>query len=164
MGRKRAIGQEGITPLKDSIQVDFVWRGKRLRPTLKLRPSSANLKYASRVREEIRVKIKSGTFSHTDFSDYFPDYKFTGKIDVAGASNEAVASAQRTFREWFQVWAERLKRNAEHSTRTIYSRHVNAYWIPEFGNDHPRNITEDRILKHLSKLASNRVDVRTGYP
>lgn len=149
MGRKSETG--GVTPLGDRIQVRFSWRGRELRPTLDMKPTAANLKHAKRIREAILADIRAGTFN---LAEYFPDYRFA-------ARHEADENA-RDFRAWADVWAELSARDLEDSTLRIYKRHLAAYWTSAFGNDMPKSITHERILKHLAKLATERFDETTG--
>src|SRR5689334_21419896 len=68
MGRRGG----GVTPHGDGIQVTFYWRGKRWRPTLRIPPTPANLRYAERTLIEIKERIRNNAFR---FADYFPDAK-----------------------------------------------------------------------------------------
>lgn len=149
MGRKSETG--GVTPLGDRIQVRFTWRGRELRPTLDMKPTAANMKHARRIREAVVADIKAGTFN---LAGYFPDYKFAEKhtADVLG----------RSFRQWAELWAELSARNLEDSTLRIYKRHLSAYWTTTFGDDMPKAITHERVLRHLARLATEHLDERTG--
>lgn len=149
MGRKSETG--GVTPLGDRIQVTFQWRGQRLRPTLDIKPTAANLKHAKRIRESVVADIKAGAFN---LAEYFPDYKFSAKH-----STDAIG---RTFRQWADVWVELSARNLEDSTLQIYRRHLAAYWVTPFGDDMPKALTHERILRHLAMLAAERLDEHTG--
>lgn len=149
MGRKSETG--GVAPHGDRVQVTFTWQGKRLRPTLDLRPTAANLKHAARMRERILMDIRAGAFN---LAEYFPDYRFA---DAIGGDTNG-----RTFRQWVDVWAELSARELEDSTLRIYRRHLSAYWVTPFGDDSPKAITHERILRHLSRLAAERFDERTG--
>lgn len=54
---------KGIRPAsKRSIQIDFRWNGRRYREKIKLIPTPANLKYASRLKATIEHEIATGTF------------------------------------------------------------------------------------------------------
>jgi integrase len=53
-----------------SIQIDFVWQGRRYRERLRLPPTPPNLKYAARFKATIDHEIATGTF---DFAKRFPD-------------------------------------------------------------------------------------------
>lgn len=149
MGRKSETG--GVSPLGDRIQVRFSWRGKELRPTLDMKPTAANLKHARRIREAVVADIKAGVFN---LAEYFPDYKFAEKhtADALG----------RAFRQWADLWVELSARNLEDSTLRIYKRHLAAYWTAAFGDDMPKAITHERVLRHLARLATEHLDERTG--
>ena len=149
MGRKSETG--GVTPLGGRIQVRFSWRGKELRPTLDIKPTAANLKHARRIREAVVADIKAGVFN---LAEYFPDYKFAEKhtADALG----------RAFRQWADLWVELSARNLEDSTLRIYKRHLAAYWTAAFGDDMPKAITHERVLRHLARLATEHLDERTG--
>lgn len=141
MGRKSETG--GVTPQGDRIQIRFTWRGKELRPTLDMKPTAANLKHAKRIREAIVRDIKAGTFN---LVEYFPDYKFAEKHDGD--------TGGRTLRDWASVWRDLEARTLEASTLAVYVRHLEAYWLGEFGDCKPKEITHERVLKHLARLAS----------
>lgn len=53
-----------------SIQISFSYRGVRCRESLSLPHTSANIKYAERLKSEIQNSIERGTF---DYSAYFPN-------------------------------------------------------------------------------------------
>lgn len=149
MGRKSETG--GVTPLGDRIQVRFSWRGKELRPTLDMKPTAANLKHAKRIRESVVAEIRAGTFN---LAEYFPDYKF--------ADRHAIDESARDFRQWAELWGDLSARDLEDSTLRIYKRHLAAYWTSTFGDDMPKAITHERILKHLAVLSSERLDESSG--
>lgn len=67
----------GVRAHGNRIQIDFTYSAKRYRETLPLTPSIANLKYASRLRDEILTKISLGSFL---FRDYFPDSKYAEPV------------------------------------------------------------------------------------
>lgn len=72
MGRT---GRGGVELRETSIRVHFRWRGEPCKETLKvngqpMQPTAANHRYALRLVDEIRSKIRHGVFNYTD---YFPD-------------------------------------------------------------------------------------------
>jgi integrase len=73
MGRKSTTG--GVMPAGDRIRFDFAFQGARLRPSLPLKPTPANLKHAHRLIAEIRERIRQGTFA---LAEFFPDYTHAG--------------------------------------------------------------------------------------
>lgn len=54
---------------KDSIQIDFKWRGKRCRERLRLAPTEANKRFARRLKAVIEHEIATGVF---DYAKHFP--------------------------------------------------------------------------------------------
>lgn len=65
MGRGPGIRVVG----KDSIQIDFRWRGERRRERLRLAPTKANLQYAQRLKAVIEHEIATGVF---EYAKHFP--------------------------------------------------------------------------------------------
>lgn len=63
----------GVRPTSNSsIQIDFKWRGERCRERISLPPTSANLKYAKRLKATIEHEIATHTF---DYAKHFPQSK-----------------------------------------------------------------------------------------
>lgn len=86
----------GIEIRGDTMRLSFYYEGKRRRPMLKMggepmRPTAANLKWATRLAEEIKRKIKYGEFV---MSEYFPDDGDGGPTTVEKALDTWL-SAQR---------------------------------------------------------------------
>lgn len=149
MGRKSESG--GVAPLGDRIQVEFRYMGQRLRPTLDMKPTAANLKHAKRLRDSVVADIRAGVFN---LAEYFPDYKFATKHSGTGA--------ERTFAQWGEVWGQLAVRSLEDSTLRIYKRHLAAYWTSKFGQMMPKQIRHEAILTHLAQLAVEHLDEATG--
>lgn len=150
MGRKSETG--GVTPLGDRIQVRFTWRGKDLRPTLDMKPTAANLKHAKRIRDSVLADITAGTFN---LAEYFPDYKFADRHTASDAG-------ARTVRQWAELWGQLSVRSLEHSTLSVYKRHLESYWLNAFGDMLPKQVTNEKVLQHLATLASERMDENSG--
>lgn len=82
---------KGISARGDSITLDFRYRGKRCRETLRgIRPTKANIKFAERKRQAILHEIAQGSFDYARhfpnspnaarFSDNLADYKTVGQM------------------------------------------------------------------------------------
>lgn len=112
MGRRSESG--GVTPHRAGIQLRIFYRGKKIRPTLKLKPTAANLQYAKRLLVEIREKIRHGTF---EIGDYFPDY--------AGAPGPSTT----TFGEYAIAYQKSLGKKAA-ATREDYRKQLTSVWLP----------------------------------
>jgi len=147
MGRRSSTG--GVTPSGDRVQIRFTYQGKDMRPTLDLKPTTANLRHAKRLREQILADIKAGAFN---LSEFFPDYR---NVELSDTTN-------RNFRQWAELWGTLSARSLENSTIRIYKRHLKAYWTSQFGDLAPKQITNERVLQHLAFLATARVDVISG--
>lgn len=137
MGRRSESG--GVRPLGDRIEVDLRYRGKRIRPTLPLKPNQANLRHARRLREEILREIANGTF---DLRRHFPDYRFVDEL--AGAAKVE----QPTFKRASDLWLQTI--DVAHSTLVGYRKNLNFYWLPAFGERPIASIALDEIAAHLA--------------
>jgi integrase len=96
------------------------------------------------MREQIVSEIKAGVFV---FSNHFPDYRFIATHEIASDVQ------QRTFKEWYEVWAKLAARDHEASTMMVYKRVTRAYWLPVFGGLMPAQITHEKVLTRLAELA-----------
>ena len=135
----RGSGTGGVRPHRRGIQLTIYYRAKRLRPTLDLPATAPNLRYARRLLDEIRQKIRLGTFS---YETYFPDAKNASEY----------VPAPQTFGERADRWLETLK--VEHSTRIGYQRTLDRYWRPKFGDVHLTAIRPTDIREVLAPLAA----------
>lgn len=122
MGRKSSSG--GVRPLgAKSIQLDFMFQEQRCRPTLDLAPTQPNMRYAMRLVEGIKDRIRSGSF---DLAQEFPDY---AGLERFGASR---APAQ-TVRHYIEAWTAANSR-LKPSTLDGYSKIFKRYWLQWFGD------------------------------
>jgi integrase len=117
----------GVEARENSIRLFFVWQGKRYRETLTVngtpvKPTPANLKYAGRVANEIRDKIRLDAFV---LADYFPDSK---RAVVASPS-------VTTFGQMATTWMETKGRLAT-KTKTQYENALEV-WKGLLGADTP---------------------------
>lgn len=151
MGRKSETG--GVSPLNERIQLRFTWRGKEYRPSLPLKPTASNLKAALRMRQQIVEEIRQGVFN---LESYFPEYRFLGLVEQGTADGQA--AQERTFSEWCDVFFEIKSRSTEHSTLTVYKRHMDSYWVSEWGPLNPRQITHEKVQKRIAALAKGYTD------
>lgn len=121
MGRKSVSG--GVRPLGKRIQVDFVFQAQRCRPTLDLPPTPPNLKYARRLVDDIRGRIRAGAF---DLALEFPEYAGLERFGAARPAHETV----RHYVEAWQAANSRLKPSTLDGYRKIFNR----YWLAWFGD------------------------------
>lgn len=71
---------KGINIHGNSLRISFQYQGSRVRETLGLEPTKANLKYAINLRAAVMHDIKTGVF---DYAKRFPDSKNSVKFGVA---------------------------------------------------------------------------------
>lgn len=122
MGRKSTTG--GVTPLGERIQLTFAYNGHRCRPTLDLKPTAANLKHAARVVDDIKQRIRAGTF---DLATEFPEYK---GLERMGAHRPAVV--EPTLDDYITRWTAANSR-LKPSTLNGYRKIFRAYWSEWYG-------------------------------
>ena len=151
MGRKSTTG--GVSPLNERIQLRFNWRGKEYRPTLPLKPTSGNLKAAARLRQQIVEEIRQGVFN---LEAHFPEYRYIDKAELVPSDGQS--PHERNFEDWCKVFFEIKGRSTEHSTLMVYKRHMDSYWIREWGALNPRAITHEKIQKRIAALAKGYTD------
>jgi len=135
-------GIKGVEVRGTSIRVVFTLSGKQYKERLTvngkaLAPSSPNLKYATRIAEEIRRKIDLGAFN---WVDYFPD------------SKHAQSSSPSTFGGLADMWLD-TKRHLVAGTVAGYKNSVEM-WKRMFGADTP-------IEKITHQLLASKIG---GYP
>ena len=62
----------GLVIRDRSIKIWFMYRGKRCWESLPLKPTTANIRHATKLREEVCTRIAIGVF---DYAEFFPDSK-----------------------------------------------------------------------------------------
>jgi integrase len=136
---KRGTGRShtGVESRGNSIRIRFDYRGRRSE-TLKLEPTTPNLKYAAGLRAEIVRKIALGTFRYTE---YFPNSPL-----AAGESGPA----PKTFSDLAKTWLASAE--IEKSTREGYRKILDRYWLPAVGDQPINAISKSRLLDVLSTV------------
>lgn len=141
----------GVEVREASIRLKFVYSSTTHKLTLRLNgapmpPTPANVKYAHRLAEEIKDKIRHETFS---MAEYFPASGNQAGVLTVGAQLETWLSVQKL----------------EPSTKAAYSSAVR-FWTAEIGETPIRALKHSDILKALStrplltgKTVNNYVDV-----
>lgn len=121
MGRGPAQPLRGVEARDSSIRIKFMHQGAWRRETLKIPPTPANMRYASKIREEILWKIQLGQF---DYAEYFPDSKHatTTALDMP------------TFRRMSEKWVNAIQ--VAPSTRKDYQKRLKNHLIPALGDRH----------------------------
>ncbi|MFT3815472.1 MAG: tyrosine-type recombinase/integrase [Acidovorax sp.] len=124
----------GIEIRETSIRLSFAFEGRRVRRTLMvdgkaMSPTPANVKYAHRLLAEIRMCIRAGTFSLTE---YFPD---AGTVARGG-------TVSHQLDHWLSV------QNIESSTRAGYESAIK-FWKPQLGDKAMAALRHSDVLKAL---------------
>ena len=111
-----------------SIQISFSYNGVRCRESLNLQHTSANIKYAERLKSEIQNAIERGTF---DYSTYFPD---SPKARLFGhvVTNKTIGELLTDYLTLYKQATENGKISP--STYKSYQKIITGHLIPVFGS------------------------------
>lgn len=114
--------RKGLKVRSDSgIEIDFMYRGRRCRETLKLEPTKPNLQHAARMREAILHEIGIGTFN---YAKYFPNSALAKTL--SGRSLQTVSQALDAF-------LQAAQKRCAHSTLRDYKSAIEYHLKPAFG-------------------------------
>lgn len=129
-----------------SIQIAFVFRGVRCRESLRLDPTTANLRYAEGLRAEIMRKIVSESFK---YQDYFPDSPRAALFGYV-VSKKTVGDLLRAHLDG----CEHAVKNGNLSPSTIvgYRRIINGHLLPQFDKVEVRALAPSLLRQWLSSL------------
>ncbi|WP_367184413.1 DUF3596 domain-containing protein [Ferrovum sp.] len=113
----------GIRQHGKGIQVTFYWNGERFRPTLKIPPTPANIKYAERLKGEVERLIALGAYTLDKYAEHFP----TSRIARQSAPKKQID----TFADVAGKW---LASCSHLSTGTLvkYRQALN-FWLDKIG-------------------------------
>lgn len=101
----------GVKPAsKSSIEITFVYRGKRCRERIPLPPTAANLKRAEQHRAAILYEISRGTF---DYAQVFPNSERAHWFSAGGTPGETLA-------DYLERWLDVKKTQLAASTVRDY--------------------------------------------
>jgi integrase len=117
MGRK----QTGVRPRGKGIQIDFYFHGQRCLESLRIPPTTANLKHAARLRETVLYEIATNTF---DYAKHFPNSK-----RLAQLGNPCIPTVKQQLTKWLNS----KYNTGELSTYRSYNSAVTHHLIPQFG-------------------------------
>ena len=135
MGTGKIAG--GVEVREKSIRIIFSFEGKQRKETLclnsePLAPTPANVKYATRIAEDVRTKVANGIFK---YADYFPQ------------SPRAKEDGVETLGEFMEVWFAQLQLKS--STLSEYRRMIDNFWKPKLGHVKMRKATHSHITTAL---------------
>ncbi|HKT73224.1 MAG TPA: DUF3596 domain-containing protein [Steroidobacteraceae bacterium] len=133
----------GVSPKgRNRIQYDFILDGARYRPTLPRIPTEANLQRAHIQLEEIKARIKAGTFV---FEEEFPGYRYLERV----IDPSQIRTCNQVFDQFLVHCEARLARHdLAASTVTNYRRILDNLWRPELG---------DTLFLKIDHLTLNRI-------
>lgn len=125
----------GIKPHGKGIQVTFYWNGDRFRPTLKIPPTPANIKYATRLKGEIERAISLGNYTLDNYAAHFP----TSRIARAAPEKQQ----RQTFRQIAALWMA-ASSHLSNGTRIKYQQALD-FWLNRIGDEPIENIQYSTI-------------------
>jgi integrase len=138
MGSKQQF--EGVYPREASILISFQWEGRRHRERIPHAPTTANLRAAARLRDDIVDAIRIGKFTLKDYEKHFPDSKWLKENRKTVGGNKV--------REVAQVWLK-LAGLAE-TTLKEYSNTLNREFFPTFGDREIATIEYEEFALHVA--------------
>lgn len=128
----------GVEARDNSIRIHFTWSGQARKETLRtngdpMAPTPANIKYAHRLAQEIRDKIKFGTFN---YAEYFP-------ASATATTGQGVTLSQR-----LDLW---LGVQTDKASATLKGYRVAVeFWKSTIGSKPVRAVVHSDILTALS--------------
>lgn len=138
---------KGINIHGNSLRISFQYQGSRVRETLGLEPTKANLKYAINLRAAVMHDIKTGVF---DYAKRFPDSKNAAKY------GGAVADQSIRVRDLAERYLSIKKTDISFQTVDSYSTYVSVC-VKTLGEDRTMSsITGEDILLLRNQLALSR--------
>jgi len=129
-----------------SLQIEFTYRGVRCRESLRLEPTTANIRYAEGLRSEIQRKIVSESFK---YQDYFPDSPRAALFGhvVRRTTLGDLLKAQLTG-------YEHAAANGHISPSTLngYRKIINGHLLPQFAATEVRLLAPSTVREWVSSL------------
>ena len=125
----------------DTLQIFFSFRGVECRESINLAPTSANIRYAERLRSEIINAIERGVFRYTD---YFPDSK---RAAIFGHSVSTV-----TIGQLLDDFLAHSQRTLSPSTYLGYQKICVAHLYPQFKHVRIRDLTPELLRTWIGNL------------
>ena len=123
MGRKSITGGV-IGRGHHRIQFDFILDGVRYRPSIRRRPTEANLQQAREYLKDIKARIRAGTFC---FAEEFPDFRELHRVVEASQ----LKTCGQVFDAFLRHCEARVARDdLAATTFDWYSRSLNTAWRP----------------------------------
>ncbi|WP_428851323.1 tyrosine-type recombinase/integrase [Imbroritus primus] len=132
---------EGVYAREASILISFHWEGRRHRERLAIAPTTANLRAAARLRDQIVKAIEIDKFTLDDFATHFPDSAYLRKVGgPVGATFEVVVE------NWLTVVGQDLAATTVKEYRNTLARHFQ----PDFDQRQIASISYEELALHLA--------------
>ena len=142
LGRGRPTLTGGVVAAgPDRIRIDLRIGTKRIRPTLRLAPTEANLTQARQARAFMVMQIKQGTFR---LAEMFPEYAAQHGLRVP-ASAQTCADVFDLFA--YHLAAQVAREELTRETMEEYRRILNRCWRPALGPLPFLSITYSMLVK-----------------
>ena len=136
---------EGISLRAGSLVIDFRFRNRRCRETIKnLKPTKTNIKWAQRKRAAILHEIAQETF---DYASHFPD---SNKAALFSGPQRQPKTVNETLDEWLDI----LKPQLAASSYRTYKNRANKYIREDFGTSYVHKISRTDIELWRRQLSS----------
>jgi hypothetical protein len=139
--RKRRLNAGGVSAKgHDRIQFDFNLDGVRYRPSVKRTPTEANLQRALERLEDIRERIRAGTFR---FEEEFPHFRYMDRV----LDPSQIRTCNQVFDQFIKHCEARLGRgDFAPITLAGYRKILDRIWRPRIGDNFIAIILSSRIL------------------
>ena len=124
---------------RGKIRLRFTFQGRELRPTLDLRWNEVNRRAGLRLVDEIRERIRRGTFV---LSEYFPEFGKATALQVPA----------RTFGGYAELYQKSLTKKAA-ATREDYRKILNLAWLPQLRDRVIAEIRYSELEDLISELS-----------
>lgn len=140
MGRKQHF--EGVYAREASILISFQWDGRRHRERVSLAPTAANLRAASRLRDDINDAIRLEKFTIEDYASHFPDSKWLQEKRQTVGGNE--------LREVAEIWLQLARQERAETTIKEYRNTLNREFLGHFGDRVMSTIGFEEFALHIA--------------
>lgn len=129
-----------------SLQISFMYKGVQCRESLRMEPTTANIRYAEGLRAEIQRKITSESFRYID---YFPESP-RAKLFGHSVTKKTVGDLLRNHLKGY----EHAVANGQMSPSTLvgYRKIINGHLIPEFDSTQIRSLAPAVVREWVSGL------------
>jgi integrase len=141
--------RKGVIPRSgSSLEIAFMYRGRRCRETLKLVPTAANKLYAARKREAILYEIAKGSFN---YAKHFPN-----SPKARSYSNGSL----QTVGQALDLFMKSAQKRCAHSTLRDYQSAIDYHLKPVFGEKMLVDLSAADIRAWISflKISSKRIN------